>query len=321
MYFSIIVPVYNVERYLERCVQSVVNQKSEYDCEIILIDDGSKDRSGAMCDELAGQYKNTKVIHKENSGLSDARNVGIDNASGEYIILLDSDDFLEEDVLEELGTFVSKTQPDILYCDIKVIRENSVSKIYKKGLEQNKNYSGLEALKTELRNGKFQAMAQQGIYNREFLNKNNLRFKRGILHEDEEWMPRVELKANKITYEPISFYGYVIRDGSITQKKDKTKNCSDLVDTCYSLTGLIKKEKDKELIKLMNSYFAKLYMGTVAECLINGDIKKIKHKLSRKFIVGKSTSLKDFVKHVIFLISPNSYAKLLNKENQRQRSR
>ena len=92
---SIIIPVYNVEKYLKECVDSVRKQTYK-NLEIILIDDGSKDNSGKLCDELAKEDNRIKVIHKENGGLSDARNVGIENATGEYIQFIDSDDFVEK---------------------------------------------------------------------------------------------------------------------------------------------------------------------------------------------------------------------------------
>ncbi|MBQ5852329.1 MAG: glycosyltransferase family 2 protein, partial [Lachnospiraceae bacterium] len=98
---SIVVPVYNVEKYLERCVDSLINQTYE-NIEILLIDDGSKDNSGQMCDEYANKDSRITVYHKENGGLSDARNYGMDRAKGEYIIFIDSDDYVEPNMMEFL---------------------------------------------------------------------------------------------------------------------------------------------------------------------------------------------------------------------------
>ena len=113
---SIIVPVYNVERYLARCVDSVLGQTYP-SWELILVDDGSFDRSPAICDEYAGRDGRIKVVHKKNGGLSSARNVGLDMMRGEYVTFLDSDDYWHPCYLEILLNFVEEKQADIAQCD------------------------------------------------------------------------------------------------------------------------------------------------------------------------------------------------------------
>jgi glycosyltransferase involved in cell wall biosynthesis len=107
--FSIIIPVYKVEKYLDECVQSVLSQSfTDYEC--ILVDDGSPDNCPQICDEYAKKYEQIKIIHKENGGLSDARNVGILQASGEYIVFLDSDDYLaDNNTLQNLSVIIKQT--------------------------------------------------------------------------------------------------------------------------------------------------------------------------------------------------------------------
>ena len=104
---SIIIPVYNVEPYLRRCIDSVLEQTMQ-DYEIVVVNDGSTDNSGSICDQYANQYDQIRVIHKQNGGLSDARNTGIKAATGDYILFLDSDDYLDTDALEKLWTGVNK---------------------------------------------------------------------------------------------------------------------------------------------------------------------------------------------------------------------
>ena len=104
---SIIVPVYNAEQYLRRCIDSILNQ-SFTDFELILIDDGSKDKSSDICDEYAAKDSRIKVYHKENGGVSSARNLGLDNANGEWIAFVDSDDFIKEDYLKHMAILISK---------------------------------------------------------------------------------------------------------------------------------------------------------------------------------------------------------------------
>ena len=112
---SIIVPVYNVEKYLERCVKSIQNQTYS-DLEIILVDDGSPDSSGALCDQYAKEDKRIKVIHKKNGGLSEARNYGIEAATGSYIMFIDSDDWIDLDMAEMLCKLSNKYDADIVEC-------------------------------------------------------------------------------------------------------------------------------------------------------------------------------------------------------------
>ena len=121
---SVIIPVYNVEKYLKECIQSVLRQTYK-NLEIILVDDGSKDNSGNICDEYAKRDERIKVIHKKNGGLSDARNAGIDICTGEYIAFLDSDDFIEEDMYEFLVKNLEKAKADISICQVYYVYKNA----------------------------------------------------------------------------------------------------------------------------------------------------------------------------------------------------
>ena len=117
---SIIVPVYNVEQYLEKCVNSIINQ-SYKNLEIILVDDGATDNSGKICDELAKLDNRIKVYHKENGGLSDARNYGVERATGEYIGFVDSDDYIDPKMYEKLYEAIKKENVDVVECSFKII--------------------------------------------------------------------------------------------------------------------------------------------------------------------------------------------------------
>ena len=127
---SIIVPIYNVEKYLDRCIQSILNQSYE-NLEIILVDDGSPDRSSEICDEYRKSDQRIKVVHKENGGLSDARNAGLILAKGKYIIFLDSDDYIEHTMVEDAVTVLEKNDSDIViwgyYADFVDEDENLIS--------------------------------------------------------------------------------------------------------------------------------------------------------------------------------------------------
>jgi len=115
MLFSIIVPVYNVAEYLPKCIFSLANQTFR-NIEILLIDDGSSDSSGIICDDFAQKDERIKVIHKENGGLSDARNVGIMSATGDYVLFVDADDFIDNDLCRQLSA-ITNMEPDVLVID------------------------------------------------------------------------------------------------------------------------------------------------------------------------------------------------------------
>ena len=120
---SVIVPVYKVEIYLDKCIESILAQTYK-NFELILVDDGSPDRCPMLCDLYAKKYDMVRVIHKTNGGLSDARNVGVLNAKGEYVTFIDSDDYVAEDYLETLWNLKSKYEAEITVCGIKIIFEN-----------------------------------------------------------------------------------------------------------------------------------------------------------------------------------------------------
>ena len=218
MKLSIIIPVYNVEKYLETCVKSVLPLKSEL--EILLVDDGSTDQSGRICDSLAEKDDRIRVIHKENGGLSDARNVGIENSTGDYLMFLDSDDFLDTKEAERLITQITNETEIILglyrefYEDTAKFKKEDCSVFL-----QNKGIFQTDAFLDIIPNdGKSCYLtAWRFIVKREFIVKNNLYFYEGIYHEDEEWVPRLLMNSNNVTVTDCFFYNYrQARKGSIT---------------------------------------------------------------------------------------------------------
>ena len=214
---SIIIPVYNVEKYLGNCIKSVLPLKSEL--EILLIDDGSTDQSGKICDSLAEKDDRIRVIHKENGGLSDARNVGIENSTGDYLMFLDSDDFLDTKETERLlskitdntdaaiGLYREFYEGENLYRD-----ESCVSFLQNTGVMLANDF-----LKIVPKDGKSCYLtAWRFIVKREVILKNNLYFFKGIYHEDEEWVPRLLFACDKINVADCFFYCYrQAREGSI----------------------------------------------------------------------------------------------------------
>lgn len=308
MLFSIIVPVYHVEKYLPRCVDSLIAQTYE-DIEIILVDDGSDDCCPEMCDEYAGRDRRIKVVHKTNGGLSDARNAGLDIANGDYVIFVDSDDYIERDTCHNLLKFI-KNDIDIIIGDAVV--EGGIDRL--EHISESSVLDGKTYLLKAFEVGRAPMAAWLNIYRRAFLNRYGLRFKVGILHEDEQFTPRAFLHANRISVSGIKFYHYIIREDSITTKKNKRKNLIDFYSTCEELEQVYRSVSNKRLKKLLlNSLVSKyLTLYVTANAYEYGN--KYYHK---SFICRNVKTIKARIQGIIYCISPKVYCKLVGRKRKK----
>ncbi len=298
MFFSIIIPIYKVENLLERCVKSVCEQTYK-DIEIILVDDGSPDNCPSMCDEYEKKDSRIKVIHKENGGLSDARNKGLEVATGDYVIFVDSDDYIETDACEKFLSLARKGY-DILIADAFV--EGGVYDV--EHIDVNEIIKGDEYLKRSLVAGKFPVVAWLNAYRRDFLIKNNLLFKFGILHEDVEFTPRAFLLANTVASVKNKFYHYIIREDSITKQKDMRRNASDLYNTCCEHEVRFNQIEDIELKSLLLDWVVCSYLSLFQRARLYKYGKEYIHKsFCKKNAFLKKTKFKSF----LFGISPRLY--------------
>lgn len=217
MMFSVIVPVYNVEKYLQQCADSVLNQ-TYTDFELILVDDGSTDQSGKVCDQYALLDKRVKAIHKENGGLSSARNVGISSSAGEYLVFVDSDDWIETDSLKEFAKIICQSAPEVIetilmeeYENEQVFADRHFSDYLKEKFTRDR---ALNWIANESEN---MWPAQKRICKREFIIKNNLFFAEGRLQEDLDWTTRLCYYARSFCGYSRCWYHYRRkREGSIT---------------------------------------------------------------------------------------------------------
>lgn len=221
---SIIVPVYNVEKYLPRCIDSILAQTYK-NIEVILVDDGSPDKCGAICDEYAKKDKCIKVIHKKNGGLSDARNAGINAAMGEYIGFVDSDDYIVPDMYEKLYNAIVKTNSDIaisnfLYVDEmgNEIGQNNNLPIYDDVL------SGRQILGEKMVEDKFWywVVAWNKLYKKSIFD--DIRYPIGKIHEDEFIIHSIYAKVDQVACVPDALIYYVQRSDSIMGRKSSIKN-------------------------------------------------------------------------------------------------
>lgn len=219
---SIIVPVYNVEKYLEQCLDSLL--KLDLEKEIIVVNDGSKDKSS----EILKKYENMNlnnflVINKENEGLSEARNVGMSLANGDYIYFIDSDDFLNPVKFEKMYTEGIKNKVDIIVGSGVYYYDSGKIESIKRGQRLWGAY-GAEIgniLLYLLSKKNYETVVWLNIYKKDLLEKNNLSFEKGYLHEDEIFTPRALYYAKSIYVDLDEFYYYRQREGSIVSSKGK----------------------------------------------------------------------------------------------------
>lgn len=207
---SIIVPVYGVEKYLTQCVQSLINQTYK-NLEIILVDDGSPDNSGALCDELAKTDTRIKVIHRPNGGLSAARNDGLAIASGEMLGFVDSDDYIDNDMYQYLYSLLSKYDADISVCAFRKFSEES-GVLQKENAEEITSYSNKQAMKLLLEDELIGSHPCNKLFKRSIFG--DLKFPEGRVYEDIALMHRVFAQADKVVCSTKMEYNYLIRGNS-----------------------------------------------------------------------------------------------------------
>ena len=207
---SVIIPVYNTEKYLRQCVESLMHQ-GDLHMEIILVDDGSTDRSGIIADQLALHDSRIKVIHRENGGASAARNAGLEIAQGSYIAFVDSDDLVKKDALCELYRTASLHQADAVMGLADLDRHSgglsAIFKLIPKDM-MNVPLSGKEIFVRSVKAGSYVPMIWSYVYRREFLENIKARFEEGIMHEDEIWTPVVLYNASKVVIADLDYYFY-----------------------------------------------------------------------------------------------------------------
>ena len=213
---SIVVPVYNVEKYIKKCIDSIINQTYQ-NLEIILVDDGSPDKCGEICEEYSKKDNRIKVIHKENGGVSDARNAGLEKATGEYIAFIDSDDYIDKNYISTLYNMCITNKAEIAQCSFKRVTDNQIAN--EKDVE-NKivNMSGIEAIKNIFKENYIEyTVAWNKLYKKSLFD--NIKYPKGKLHEDEATTYKLFYEAKIVSVTNEKLYYYYIRQNSITNTK------------------------------------------------------------------------------------------------------
>lgn len=264
---SIIVPVYNVEKYLQKCINSIINQTYK-NIEIILVDDGSKDSSGKICDELEKKDNRIRVIHKENGGLSDARNVGLKIATGKYVGFVDSDDYISEDMFETLYKLNKDNNSDISIVSFYELYRGKVISV--RDSKEKKVFDKIDAIKELLIDTNIQSYAWNKLFKRELFD--NIEFPTNKNFEDIATTLLLFEKANKVVLLEEPKYYYVRRDDSIIGIKNY-KTYKDYLDVIYD-KYLYLNGKYEEL-DLYNAYNFIINMIWVYTIIVSFDLNDV----------------------------------------------
>lgn len=297
--FSIIVPVYNVEKYILECLDSILKQ--DYDnYEILLINDGSTDKSGNICEIYAAKNEKIKVFHKKNGGLSSARNFGLERATGDYVVFVDSDDYIASWSLTEFYKILKNKNFDILETRLTEVNgeekktiDEHLEKYFSQGFDKER------AIEWIIKQSENIWPAPKKIVSLSYIKKNNLKFWEGKLHEDVDWTSRICYTANSYAAMIRPWYYYrVQREGSITSNV-KLKNVLSILEIAeFHYNYYIKNRNEttqkiiEEIVKGVCSLLAKSCYLTIEE---KKEIKRYLEKNKNIFNVIPNLKCRVFI--------------------------
>ena len=306
MLLSIIIPVYNVEPYLKECLDSIfVHQKISHEIEVIAVNDGSTDGSGDILNEYKKQY-DFILFEQDSSGPGGARNTGIKAARGKYLLFVDSDDYLVPGSLDQLLSYLAKTDADLIEFNYEVLDLAEPKLKLKDEIPAVLSGSGQEVFCSWERSGFYRPVVWTKAISRKMVVLNELYFYPRIYHQDEEWSPRVFAYAGRVCYLPLMLYVYRIREGSNMSKKTR-KHYADMLIVVDSLWKFVSSENlSLQYIRSLQRYVSFLYFSMIKGIRISGeyDLHLISELEKRKFLIKFSEDLhrKYFYRYLINIL-------------------
>ena len=299
--FSIVVPIYNVEGYLKKCLDSILNQ-TFVDYEIILVNDGSTDQSLSIIKEYMSKYPDIKLINQENKGLSEARNSGLKEARGNYVLFVDSDDFIDKDLLLNLNESIINN-PDLVRFQLRVVSDKTID-INEESFD---SLNGHDAFKKIIKY-RFVENAWAYLYSRKYLIDNGFLFKPNMYHEDYGLIPLAIIKASKVNSISYIGYNYVQRSNSIMSDSNYMKTRKKAFDVLSQYLDIVNKDSDPYYRSfLANSVILKL------KDLNKEDYKKYLSEIKKHNVFDNilSDTLPRKIKKMLLKISPKLYLKVV----------
>ena len=317
---SVIVPVYRVEEYLERCVKSILSQTYK-NLEVILVDDGSPDQCPAICDACAEKDARVKVIHQENKGLSGARNAGIDAASGEYLAFVDSDDYVSPHFIEELYQLLQDTGCAIGQCRFSYVKGDGLVEEGDSAFCIYRGESLMEQLYRPEEKATCFVVAWNKLYRAELFKETGIRYPEGRIHEDEATTYRLFHEAKKLAFLDRALYGYYTENGGSITSVFSAKRLQWL--TAHEERIAFFKKNGYE--KLLPAAYRKLCDACITfyfRCTEQvKDAEELKKELRKRLETYRANGaawiaalpLKTRMGYELFSMSPGLYAKMLQK--------
>ena len=301
---SVIVPIYNVEKYLEKCINSLLSQTLE-DIQIILVNDGSKDNSGNIAKEYEKNNKNRIIyVEKENGGLSDARNYGLKYATGDFIAFLDSDDYIEKNAYEEMYNKVIEENADYVECDFIWEFPNKIR------VDKQYPYKNKKEMLSFVR-----VVAWNKLIKRQLITDNNLEFPKGLRYEDVEFTYKLIPFVNKFAYVDKPFIHYVQREGSIANvQNERTAEIFTVLDNViefYKKNNIYEKYRDE-----LEYNYARYLLCSSLKRMCKIKDKSIREKLLTENWERLNSNFPNWKENVILKtvnIGKNKYMRTVNK--------
>ncbi len=301
---SVIVPIYNVEKYLEKCINSLLSQTLE-DIQIILVNDGSKDNSGNIAKEYEKNNKDRVIyVEKENGGLSDARNYGLKYATGDFIAFLDSDDYIEKNAYEEMYNKAIEENADYVECDFIWEFPNKIR------VDKQYPYKNKKEMLSFVR-----VVAWNKLIKRQLIIDNNLEFPKGLRYEDVEFTYKLIPFINKFAYVDKSFIHYVQREGSIANvQNERTAEIFTVLDNViefYKKNNIYEKYRDE-----LEYNYARYLLCSSLKRMCKIKDKTIREKLLTESWERLNLNFPNWKENVILKtvnIGKNKYMRTVNK--------
>lgn len=313
---SVIVPVYKVEQYLKRCVDSILAQTYQ-NLEIILVDDGSPDLCGSMCDEFQQKDSRIVVIHQKNGGLSNARNAGIEIAKGSFLAFVDSDDYIAPDFVESLYRACIENHCELAQCKYEYVTGDAFTKASLQGETRCMSGRGMQEGLYAL-DGAYNVVAWNKLYKKELFKE--IRYPDGKIHEDEATTFRIFYLTEKVALVDRYLYGYFTSDSSITRNAFSSKRL-DWIWAMEQRIDFYKEKKEKELLRLTLKAYNDGVIDLYFKCRRFLENSTDKQKILIQKVKGTFGLLQEcggvplttWIGYYLFVLFPVLYKKLLDK--------
>lgn len=306
MKYDLIIPVYNVQNEISHCLDSILHQ-THRDFRAIIVDDGSTDGSSAIAREYVGKDSRFEYYRKENGGLSDARNFGIARLSSMYFSFIDGDDFVESDMLKTIDRELAKNPVDVLDFNGWIVEKGKKTRrIINDYVDEGKVKNGRDYMLDNIKARGISTPVWGSVIRSGLIQKHQLLFVKGLLHEDELWTPKLYMTADTVLYRDKCLYNYVQRDGSITHQANKERNARHAkaiyceLEAYYKTLALTLHQRN-----ILLSYLSRRMVGA---CLMAGEEGMLPY--DRAFIMRNARNIRSIGKMLLYFASGRRYEAL-----------